>query len=156
MTERPLDRYDAVVFDNDGVLVEPSDRAVLVDAVVETFEAFGVDIDREFAKRTIAQDAVPIDTVEDHGIDPEAFWHTRELHASLAQQRHVREGGKPVYDDVAAIERLDVPVGLVSNNQHATIEFLLAHHDLPTFETATGRLPSLDGAARTGLHRGRA
>jgi phosphoglycolate phosphatase-like HAD superfamily hydrolase len=48
---------------------------------------------------------------------------------------------------VAALDRLDVPLGLVSNNQHATIEFLLAHYDLPDFETARGRRPTLAGAA---------
>ena len=35
----------------------------------------------------------------------------------------------------------------MSNNQHATIEFLLAFHDLPEFETARGRRPTLSGAA---------
>ncbi|ERH00540.1 MAG: hypothetical protein J07HN6_02162 [Halonotius sp. J07HN6] len=67
---------------------------------------------------------------------------------SLAQQAHTRVGGKPVYDDVRAISRLTCPVGLVSNNQHATIEFLLAYHDLPAFETARGRQPTLAGAAK--------
>jgi len=52
-----------------------------------------------------------------------------------------------LHDDVAALDRLEVPLGLVSNNQHATIEFLLAHHDLPDFVTARGRRPTLDGAA---------
>jgi len=90
---------------------------------------------------------VPSETAREHGIDPEAFWHYRELTASLAQQTHVRDGGKPVYDDVAAVERIDCPIGLVSNNQHATVEFLLAYHDLPAFETARGRRPTLAGAA---------
>lgn len=140
--------YDAVVFDNDGVLVEPTDTAVLVDAVVESFRAFGVDVDRLVARRTVETDSVQTDLAQERGIDPEAFWHHRELTASLGQQAHVREGGKPVYDDVAALDRLDVPLAVVSNNQHATIEFLLAHHDLPPFETAYGRQPTLAGAAK--------
>ncbi|WP_254761728.1 HAD family hydrolase [Natrinema marinum] len=139
--------YDAVVFDNDGVLVAPTDREVLVDAVVDSFRAFGVEIDRSFARRTVAEDAVPVEAAREHGLDPEAFWHHRELTASLAQQAHVREGGKPVYDDVAALERLDRPLGIVSNNQQATVEFLLAHHELDRFETAYGRRPTLAGAA---------
>lgn len=141
------ERYDAVVFDCDGVLVEPTDTTVLVDAVVETFGAFGVDVDRSVARRSVTEDVVPSETAHDHGIDPEAFWHYRELTASLAQQAHVRAGGKPVYDDVATLDALPCPIGLVSNNQHATIEFLLAHHDLPAFETARGRQPTLEGAA---------
>jgi HAD superfamily hydrolase (TIGR01549 family) len=141
------DAYDAVVFDCDGVLVEPTDTAVLVDAVVDAFDAFGVDIERSVARRSVAEDDVPAGTAREHGIDPESFWHYRELTASLAQQTHVRAGGKPVYDDVAAVERLDCSIGVVSNNQHATVEFLLAFHDLPEFETVRGRRPTLSGAA---------
>lgn len=142
------DGYDTIIFDNDGVLVAPTDTTVLVDAVVESFQAFGVDIERSVARRTVETGTVPTDLAEDHGIDPEAFWHHRELTASLAQQRHVRDGGKPVYDDVAALDRLDVPLAVVSNNQHATIEFLLAYYDLPSFEVAYGRQPTLAGAAK--------
>jgi len=140
--------YEAVIFDNDGVLVEPTDTAVLVDAVVEAFDAFEVDIDRSVARHTVENDTVPTDLAHKHGIDPEAFWHHRELTASLAQQRHVRDGGKPVYDDVAALDRLNLPCAVVSNNQHATIEFLLAYHELPAFKTAYGRQPTLAGAAK--------
>lgn len=143
-----INEYDTVVFDNDGVLVEPTDTDVIVDAVVESFAAFDVNIDRPTAKRTVDEGTIPVDIARDHGVDPEAFWHYRELSASLAQQTHVRNGGKPVYEDVAALSRLDVPLGVVSNNQHATIEFLVAHHDLPPFETAYGRQPTLAGAAR--------
>ncbi|MFC7078612.1 HAD family hydrolase [Haloarcula halophila] len=141
------DRYESVVFDCDGVLVEPTDTAVLVDAVVDAFDAFGVDVDRSVARRSVTEDIVPAETARDHGIDPEAFWHYRELTASLAQQAHVRDRGKPVYDDVAALDGIGCPLGLVSNNQHATIEFLLAYHDLPAFEVAHGRRPTLAGAA---------
>jgi HAD superfamily hydrolase (TIGR01549 family) len=142
------DAYEAFVFDCDGVLVEPTDRAVLVDAVVDAFAAFGVDVGRSVAERTVRDDEVPVETAREHGIDPEAFWHTRELRASLAQQAHVRDGGKSVYDDVVALSRLDAPLGLVSNNQHATIEFLCASHDLPSFDTVYGRRPTLAGAAQ--------
>jgi phosphoglycolate phosphatase-like HAD superfamily hydrolase len=141
--------YDAVIFDNDGVIVEPTDRAVLVDAVVEALDAFDLDVGRAFAEQTVANDAVPTETVRAHGVDPEPFWHHRELSASLAQQAHVRDGGKPVYDDVVALGDLRVPLALVSNNQHATVEFLLAYHDIgDLFVSARGRSPTLAGAAK--------
>ena len=144
-----IDRYEAVVFDNDGVLVEPTDCAVLVEAVVDSFRAFDVAVDRSFARRTIVDDGVPVEAARDHGLDPEAFWHHRELAASLAQQAHVREGGKPLYDDVSALESIGLPLALVSNNQHATVEYVLAHHDIGhLFESARGRAPTLAGAAR--------
>jgi len=148
VSEQLSDGYDAVIFDNDGVLVEPTDEHILVDAVTDAFRAFGVDIDRSFARETIEEDVVPTEAVREHELDLEAFWHYRELTASLAQQTHVREGGKQVYDDVAGLEELAMPLGVVSNNQHATIEFLLAHHDLDYFSTAYGRQPTLAGAAK--------
>lgn len=140
--------YEAVIFDNDGVLVEPTDTEVFVDAVVESFQAFGVDVERSLARRTVKNDTVPTEIAIEYDIDPEAFWHYRELTASLAQQRHVLNGGKPVYEDVAALDDLDMPFAVVSNNQQATIEFLLAHYDLPAFETAYGRQPTIAGAAK--------
>lgn len=150
MSEKGCSRaYEAVVFDMDGVLVEPTDRAVLVASVVDTFAAFGVEVDQTFAERTVAEGFVPVETARDHGIDPESFWHQRELTASLAQQAHVRDGGKPLYDDVSAIHDLDRPLALVSNNQHATVEFLMAHHAIgERFKSSRGRAPTLAGAAR--------
>lgn len=140
--------YDAVVFDNDGVIVEPSDREVLVEAVVDAFAAFDVAVDTDRVEQSVAEDVVPRDLLHEHDLDPGVFWHQRELTASLAQQAHTREGGKPVYEDVTALDALEVPLGLVSNNQHATVEFLLAHHGIDHFETAYGRQPTLTGAAR--------
>lgn len=141
-------RYDAVVFDNVGVIVEPTDVDVLVDATVDAFDAFGVSVDRSVAERTVVEDTVPVEIARDHGIDLEAFWHYRELAASQAQQAHMRDGGKPLYGDIDTLDRVDVPMGLVSNNQHATIEYVLAHHDLDYFDVARGRRPTLDGAAK--------
>jgi len=140
--------YDAVIFDNDGVIVEPTNRGVLVEAVVDAFAAFDIAVDIGRVERSVAEDVIPRDLLREHDLDPEAFWHQRELTASLAQQAHTREGGKPVYDDVTALDALEVPLGLVSNNQHATVEFLLAHHGIEHFETAYGRQPTLAGAAR--------
>ena len=147
MSERLADEYDAIIFDNDGVLVEPTDQDVIVDAVRTAFRSFGVELDRSVARQTVEDSTVPIERARDHGLDPEALWHYRELTVALAQQTHVLDGGKRVYDDVAALDRLAVPLGVVSNNQHATIEFLLAHHGLDYFETAYGRQPTLAGAA---------
>lgn len=145
MSEAP---YDAVIFDMDGVIVEPTDRDVMVEAVCTAFESFGLDDHRALAERTVAEDVVPTETLRGYGVDPEAVWHARELRASLAQATHARRGGKAVYDDVSALVALDVPLGLVSNNQQATVDFLLAHHDLGYFETAHGRAQTLAGAAR--------
>jgi HAD superfamily hydrolase (TIGR01549 family) len=147
---RLVDDYDAVVFDNDGVIVEPTDRDILVDAVVETFAAFDVAVDRSFAHETVARGMGPHDILGDEfDVDPAAFWERREALASQAQQAAIRNGGKPLYDDVGVLTDIDAPLGLVSNNQDETVSFILDHYDLGDhFETALGRVPTLDGMAR--------
>ncbi|WP_231754396.1 hypothetical protein [Halapricum sp. CBA1109] len=152
------DTYDAVVFDCDGVLVEPTDTAVLVDAVVDAFDAFGVDIDRSVARRSVTEDEVPTETAREHGIDPEAFWHYRELTASLAQQTHVRAGGKPVYDDVAALADLSCPIA--GEQQPARDHRVPAGVPRPAGVrdgawTATHAVGCRGAQARTGVRRGR-
>jgi phosphoglycolate phosphatase-like HAD superfamily hydrolase len=141
-------RYDAIVFDNDGVIVEPTARSHLVDAVLEAFREFGHEPDREYAAETVATAAGPHDTVGDYDIDIEAFWEHREDAAAAAQKAATRDGGKRPYDDVTVLERFDVPLGLVSNNQAETVAFLLDYYDLPDFETAYGRAHSVEGASR--------
>jgi phosphoglycolate phosphatase-like HAD superfamily hydrolase len=69
MTERP---YDAVVFDNDGVIVEPTERARLVDAVQRTFREFGHEPPREVARRAVATAAGPRETVGDRDVHLDA------------------------------------------------------------------------------------
>jgi hypothetical protein len=85
------DRYEVVISDNEGVLIEPTDTGVPVDAFVASFRAFGVEIDCSLSQETVNKDAAPIETVREHRLNPEAFWHYRNLSISLAQQIHVRE-----------------------------------------------------------------
>ena len=142
--------YDAVVFDNDGVLIEPTDRGRLTAAVTETFAEFDVRVDEAVAHEMVDRDAVPDDGFEnEYGIDPAAFWERREAIASATQCEAIRTGEKDLYDDIDAVTALPHRMGVVSNNQHATIEFILDHHDLTDhFETAYGRVPTLPGAYR--------
>ncbi|WP_225334832.1 HAD family hydrolase [Halomicrobium urmianum] len=142
--------YEAVVFDNDGVLIEPTEQELLVDAVCDTFREFRVEPDREFARRTVEESLVPEEDVrERYGIDPEAFWRRREANAATVQRGAIRTGEKGLYDDVDAIADLEGPLGLVSNNQHATIEFILDHHDLAEhFDVLYGRECSIAGARK--------
>lgn len=142
--------YDAVVFDNDGVLIELTDRGLLAEAVHETFAAFDVTVDEAVAREMVAADDPPGDDFEaEYGIDPAAFWERREKTASQYQREAIRTGEKDLYDDFDAVTALPHRIGVVSNNQHATVEFILDHHDLADhFETAYGRVPTLAGANR--------
>lgn len=147
--------YEAVVFDMDGVLVELTE-GVVADAIYGAFEACGVvDPPPEHVETLVAGA-----TVEDvrtvcaaHDIDPATFWHTRDSAASRAQVRAIEAGDKPPYEDVTVLDDLDVPMGIVSSNQQATVEFVLTHHGLADqFAVAYGRPPALADVRRRKPH----
>jgi HAD superfamily hydrolase (TIGR01549 family) len=141
--------YNAVVFDMDGVVIEPTDRAVIRESITDTFDEFGVDSPSPALVERLLDQEVPTETLrERHGIDPAEFWTRREHGASQAQIEVADRGAKAPYDDVSVLDELPMPLGLVSNNQRPTVEFLLEYHGLEYFETAYGREPTLTGAAR--------
>ncbi|WP_115865349.1 HAD family hydrolase [Halorussus litoreus] len=135
--------YDTVVFDNDGVLVGRTHFEVLRDATRETFTEFDVtDPDPDHVEdMTIG--ATP-DSVEavcgTYGLEPETFWRTRDSNLSQAQQIEAREGRKTPYDDIDTLGDLDASMGIVSSNQHETVDFLVDHFDVShLFDTYYGR-----------------
>lgn len=142
--------YEAVVFDNDGVLVERTEREVLRKAIRETCDEFGVSPTDEEVEALfgVTTDSLT-ELTEEHALDAAEFWHRRDLNASRAQCESMRNGGKPLYEDVSALSELGASLGVVSNNQHRTIEFILDHYDLAHhFEVHYGREPTLEGIDR--------
>ena len=144
--------YEAVVFDNDGVLMELTEMALHRRAARDTFRRVGVDDPAEEHVEAISIGVtVPIlQSVCDHyGLDPDRFWHERDSLVARRQQDAIRRGEKGVYDDVATIDLIDRPMGIVSSNQQATVEFglqafALAEH----FETIYGRGPTVESLRR--------
>lgn len=135
--------YDAVVLDNDGVLSTPTDRSVMREAVAAAFADAGVpDPDPDDLERLIhGVTTADLQAVADrYDLAPEEFWRRRDEQCSLAQQREIEAGRKTLYEDVKALDRLEHPLGIVSSNQHRTVEILLETHDLADrFETVYGR-----------------
>lgn len=142
--------YEAVVFDNDGVLVRPTEPRVLRRAAARTFEAFGVDPPADGPEAAADGDLDRIRRAcERRDLDPAAFWAACEARAAGAQRAALAAGEKPLYGDVAALRGLDRPMGIVSNNQHATVEAVIDAFGLDDlFATAYGREPSLRGLRR--------
>ena len=139
--------YDAVIFDNDGVLVELADRTVLRDAAARTFDELGIDAAEEHVEEIVV--GVTPETLRDicaaYDVDPETFWATRDRLISEAQCDLLRAGRTGLYDDFEAIHEVDAPLGIVSSNQQATVDFMLDHfgtRDL--FATAYGRPPTVE------------
>ncbi|MBZ6495224.1 HAD family hydrolase [Natrinema longum] len=140
--------YDAVLFDSDGVLVEPPASETQVAATRAAFREAGVD---DVARRHL-DDIVSGVTVEDlheicadYDLDPENFWEARERHDERSQFDAFRAGTRDRYDDVTTIADLPQDRGVVSNNHHSTIEFVLDAFDLESlFETYYGRPKTIE------------
>jgi HAD superfamily hydrolase (TIGR01509 family) len=135
--------YDVVIFDNDGVLTHPTPLDVLRQATVEGFEAVGVeDPDPEHVDR-MTMHVTPEDlhdASETYGVDPDVLWRERDLAFSRHQVADMKEGRKPLYEDYDAVRALDRPRGIVSTNQHRTIEEILDFHGIRSdFDTHYGR-----------------
>lgn len=143
--------YDAIIFDNDGVLVTPTDRQLWTRASRLAFRDFGVSTVPDDRLETLDGYCVSaiVRTCERHGINSDAFWRRREAYAARAQRHEIRSERKQTYDDVSVLRELDPAVGIVSNNQQETINFLVTHFGFTeAVETQYGREPTLDGLAR--------
>jgi len=144
--------YDTVVFDNDGVLVGRTDFDVLREATRKTFEQFDVtDPDADHVDdMTVGATPEQVDSIcETYDLDPETFWRERDATMSRAQQEEARAGRKALYDDVHELADLDVARGIVSSNQHETVDFLVDHHEVShLFDTYYGREPIIESLDR--------
>ncbi|MFB6155463.1 MAG: HAD family hydrolase [Haloferacaceae archaeon] len=140
--------YDAVLFDNDGVLVTPPAHETQAEAARAAFDEVGV---ADPAQRHV-DDVVGGVTVErlrdicaTYGVDPEAFWAAREYHDEQSQFTEFRAGNRERYDDVSALVDIQQRRGVVSNNHHSTVEFVLDFFEMrPLFEAVYGREKRVD------------
>ncbi len=144
--------YDAVVFDNDGVLVGRTPFDTLREAAWHAFESVGVE-DPDLAHvddvAVGADPATLADICDRYGIDPTEFWRARDETAAEAQIADARRGRKTPYHDVDAIDSLDADLGVVSSNQQATVDFVLDHFGLAgRFRTTYGREPTIASLSR--------
>ena len=151
--------YDAIVFDNDGVIVEPTDPTVHRDAVREAFRSFGIDdvtpeiIDRLIEISGDDRDELSAQNVrracERNQVDPSEFWQHREQIAAEAQLVEMREGRKELYPDFDAVCSLGCPLGIVSNNQVETVQNVLDEFGCrDIFDVVYGREATLTGIER--------
>jgi HAD superfamily hydrolase (TIGR01549 family) len=135
--------YDAILFDNDGVLVEPPSDETLFAAAESAFAAVGVENPDHAHLDDVVRGVTPdvlAAVCETYDIDAHEFWHARDRQASQGQRAEFRDGDRSRYDDVTALGDLDHDFGIVSSNQHATIEFILDFCEFEhLFDTHYGR-----------------
>ncbi|MDY7081909.1 MAG: HAD family hydrolase, partial [Halobacteria archaeon] len=102
----------------------------LVDAfrnmIASTFAEFGVENPSEDEIDTFLGD---LDTDEmrnvckHHDIDLREFWYRREMNSTEVQRELINDGARGLYDDADFLRQLEHPAGVVSNNQHSTVEY---------------------------------
>lgn len=139
--------YEAVIFDNDGVLVGSTRGDDLLAASRRTFAVHGIDDPDQDDVEALAW-GVGLNDLKrlaaNHGVDPQALWETRDRYASAFQMESVREGHKQPFDDADVIHDIDVPMAVVSSNQQTTLRFLLDRYGYADrFVSLYGRDPVL-------------
>lgn len=153
------DVYEAVLFDVDGVLLRRQ-RGASGDAyreiVEEAFAEFGVEPSADDVAAFYGGANKSLDRMravcERHDLEFDALWPERERRASELQRRMMERGDLELYDDWTALATVadDHAVGLVSNNQHETVQFAVEYFGLDDHvETAYGREPTVEGFRRT-------
>ncbi|WP_254543559.1 HAD family hydrolase [Halomarina pelagica] len=119
--------YDAVIFDNDGVLVELPSREVFRRATERTFREFDMRRPtRDDVRALVAGNVEGIRQLcQRHRVDAMDFCYEAAANAVREQKRELEVGLRSLYDDVHAVWSLDAPFGLVSNNQHEAVTYVL-------------------------------
>lgn len=139
------DAYDAVLFDMDGVVLDGrgTDDALHGRALDDVLEERELRVTEELRR--------PLETYEydddfrgacaELGVDPATLFRAREERSAKRSVARLAAGARRLCPDVDAIDALAerVPVGLVSNNYHPTVEFVVDHFRLDAFEFVRGR-----------------
>ncbi len=147
-----MTEYDAVLFDSDGILVEPPAYETKVEATRAAFSEVGVEQpDSDHVDHIVT--GVQRDRLQEicatYDVDVDAFWDGRERLDEKFQFEQFEAGARTTYDDVSVIADLSRPRGVVSNNHHSTIAFVLDFFDLQgLFDTYYGREMTVESLAR--------
>ncbi|PCR91290.1 HAD family hydrolase [Natrinema ejinorense] len=145
--------YEAILFDNDGVLLErtSSDRSVFEAAIRDAFNEHGVTApDPEHVADLVYGVTVSrLTTIcETYGLETDSFWLSRDRACSQVQRDAIAAGEKGLYPDVNALNELERPTGVVSTNQHPTLTFAYDRLDTPSFDVVQGRPMTVESLRR--------
>lgn len=147
--------HDGLLLDHDGVLVELFDLDALTAGLRQygepCFRTLGVDPEPELFERfSVGAETDEVRAVaRRHDVDPAVLWRCRDDAIAAALREALYAGEKEPYDDVDALESLDRPLGVVSNNQRRIVELVLGEHGLrEQFDTVRARKPVLSSLDR--------
>ncbi len=143
--------YDSLLLDHDGVLLTLTDRSTLRETALAALRDAGVDApseaDAERLSIRVSTDEL-VALADRHAVAPERLWRCREHRIAARLREELDAGRKAPYDDVTAIESVDVPTGVVSNNQRRIVRHALETHEMTDwFETVVAREPTVESLA---------
>ena len=136
---------EVVLFDMDGVILDGwgTDDAVHSRALDDVLEERDLRVTGDLRRplETYAYDDDFRGACEELGVDPASLFRAREERSAKRSVARLAAGRRRLCSDVDAIGELAerVPVGLVSNNYHPTVEFVVDHFRLDAFSFARGR-----------------
>jgi HAD superfamily hydrolase (TIGR01549 family) len=143
-----------VLFDMDGVLVEGrgTDGVVHELALADALADRGLDPDAE-TRALLSGYEYDTDFVAGCarlGVDPVAFYDRREQYSVRRSIDRLDAGSRTPYDDVGVLADIAerYPVGLVSNNYDAVVEFVVDRHGFDALDHHQGREPGVRGFYR--------
>lgn len=146
------DSYDAVLFDMDGVLLQgpATPASVYANAADDAIAEFGLDLpegERQILRKYNFDEQFA-DRCRELDVDPDRFWQTRERFASERANERLDAGRREPYSDTSIVTELPIPLGIVSNNRHRTVEFVANSLFSGQFDVAIGREPTPEGFHR--------
>lgn len=143
--------YDAVLFDFDGVVIEPPIRRRLSDAVERTYDR--LDRSGPIAKTLQAFASGDVQSIvarcQQLEIDPDDFCTQAGREFVRTQLDNVERGVRSIYDDVCAVRSFESPLGIVSDNHPTVVTAVLHRIGLyASFETVYGCPLTPEGLSR--------
>lgn len=140
--------YDGLLLDHDGVIVDVLDRDRVRRAAVEAFGAVGVRSPADDHVELVAFGPTHDELLamgDRVGFDPAALWRHRDDNLATALKNAALNGGKEPYPDVSVLGDIDVPAGIVSNNQRRIVEFISDQYGLADhFAAVRAREPQIE------------
>jgi len=144
--------YDALLLDHDGVIVDVADGDAVRSAAVTAFRDAGIaePTDEQVDTLGFGPTRPELEALSEQvGVDPATLWRHRDDNLADALQAAARDGRKEPYPGVDALNSLDYPVGIASNNQRRVVEYILDHHALAgKFDALRAREPHVDSLDR--------
>ncbi|WP_434521228.1 HAD family hydrolase [Halorubrum sp. AS12] len=145
---------EVVLFDMDGVVLEggETDPAVRSRALDDALDDRGLTASASLRRplERAAYDDEFRAACEELGVDPPRFFRAREERTAKRAVERLSAGMRRLHSDADALDALAdrAPIGLVSNNYHPTVEFVVDHFRLDAFAFVRGRDLGPDGFRR--------